>query len=296
VAPVTFFATVRKLSGRNGKRSASEEHHNYESDRKHSSVTSYGREVIESQTKKGNQIMKNPSTQFKPTAGVLIPLLLAAFPLMFLEYDARAQGSGNLENILRAVRDIEAARTFSQVQTAIDSHETVWKDRSTVAALNDTLALPLASDVRLCRQIERELALDYQRYGREVAAALHSVRILAMAALSAQSVREFAAFMGGFSELADSLNPDLVRAALRPAAGNYPPALLSLMEQLGGDWPRYGALNAATRMAQSVQQSGSGERSEGRSNTSTFEDRTAEQFLKSGRQIPDGLITNPVYP
>jgi len=119
--------------------------------------------------------------------------------------------------------------------------------------------------------------------------------------VSAQSVREFAAVMGRFSELADSLNPNLVRAALRPAAGNYPPALLSFMEQLGRDWPRYGALNAATRMAQSVQQSGSVQRSKGGSNISTFdhryfEDRAAETILKLGRPIPDGLIMNPVYP
>jgi len=225
--------------------------------------------------------------------GVIAAMLIMRLTLVL---SVNAQGSGNDEDILRAVKDIEAAATFSQVQTAIDSHETVWKDPGTVAVLNDTLARPLAVDIRLLRQLERELALDYQRHGREVAAALHSVRILAMAALSAQSVREFAAFMGGFSELADSLNPNLVRAALRPAAGNYPPALLSLMEQLGGDWPRYGALNAATRMAQSVQQSGSGERSEGRSNTSTFEDRAAESIIKMGRQIPDGLITSPVYP
>jgi hypothetical protein len=74
------------------------------------------------------------------------------------------------------------------------------------------------------------------------------------------------------------------------------------MEQLGRDWPRYGALNAATRMAQSAQQRGfvkrsrGGSNTSGRSNTSTFEDRTAEKFMKSGREIPDGLIMNPVYP
>jgi hypothetical protein len=31
-----------------------------------------------------------------PTAGLLIPLLLAAFPLVFLEYDARAQSAADL--------------------------------------------------------------------------------------------------------------------------------------------------------------------------------------------------------
>ena len=231
--------------------------------------------------------------------GVIAAILIMKLSLVL---PANAQGSGSLENILRAVKDIEAAATFSQVQTAIDSHETVWKDRSTVAVLDSILATPsLASDIRFRRQVERELALDYQRYGREVAARLLSVRILAVAAVRAQSGREFAAVMGRFSELADSLNPNLVRAALQSAAGNYPPSLLSLMEQLGRDWPRYGALNAATRMAQSAQQSGSVQRSKGGSNTSTFdhryfEDRAAETILKLGRPIPDGLIMNPVYP
>jgi hypothetical protein len=231
--------------------------------------------------------------------GVIAAMLIMGLPL---GHPANAQGSGSLENILRAVQDIEAAESFSQVQTAIDRHETVWKDRSTVAALNYTLASPsLAGDIRWLRQLERELALDYQRYGREGAARLYSVRILAAVSVTVQSVREFAAIMGRFSELADSLNPTLVRAALRSAAVNYTPAQISRMEQLGRDWPRYGALNAAARMAQSSQQSGSVKRSTGRSNTSTFdrryfEDRAAETILKLDREIPDGLIMNPVYP
>ena len=234
-------------------------------------------------------------------ATILSVLVYLAFSLP-LVLPANAQGSGSLENILRAVKDIEAAATFSQVQTAIDSHETVWKDRSTVAVLNSILATPsLASDIRFRRQVERELALDYQRYGREAAARLYSVRILMAVSATVQSVGEFAAIMDRFSELADSLNPTLVRAALRSAAGNYTPAQISRMEQLGRDWPRYGALNAATRMAQSAQQSGFVKRSKGGSNTSTFdrryfEDRAAEKILKLGHPIPDGLIMNPVYP
>jgi hypothetical protein len=223
-------------------------------------------------------------------------MLIMGLPLVL---PANAQGS---ENLLRAIKDIEATETFSQVQRAIDSHATVWIDPATVALLDSTLANPsLAGDIRWLRQLERELALDYQRYGREGAARLYSVRILAAVSVTAQSVREFAAVMGRFSELADSLNPTLVRAALRSAAGNYTPAQISRMEQLGRDWPRYGALSAVTRMAQSSQQSGPVKRSTARSNTPTFdrryfEDRTAERFLKLGQPIPDGLIMNPVYP
>jgi len=35
-------------------------------------------------TRKGNHIMKNRSIQFKPTAGLLIPLLLACFAAVFI--------------------------------------------------------------------------------------------------------------------------------------------------------------------------------------------------------------------
>jgi hypothetical protein len=40
--------------------------------------------------------MKNRNIHFHPTAGLLIPLLLAAFALMFLEYDTRAQSAADL--------------------------------------------------------------------------------------------------------------------------------------------------------------------------------------------------------
>ena len=35
-------------------------------------------------TRKGNQIMKNRNIQFKPTAGILIPLLVACFTAVFI--------------------------------------------------------------------------------------------------------------------------------------------------------------------------------------------------------------------
>jgi hypothetical protein len=47
-------------------------------------------------TRKKIIFMKNRNIQFHPTAGLLIPLLLAAFALMFLEYDTRAQSTADL--------------------------------------------------------------------------------------------------------------------------------------------------------------------------------------------------------
>src|SRR5437870_6062398 len=42
-------------------------------------------------TRKGNQIMKNRNIQFKPPAGVLIPLLLACFAAVFISAPAPAR-------------------------------------------------------------------------------------------------------------------------------------------------------------------------------------------------------------
>jgi hypothetical protein len=51
---------------------------------KTSSVTSHDGKSLKPKTRKGNQIMKNRNIQFKPTAGVLIPLLLACFAAVFI--------------------------------------------------------------------------------------------------------------------------------------------------------------------------------------------------------------------
>ena len=47
-----------------------------------------------------------------------------------------------LRAVLRAVEDIEAAETFSQVQTAIDSNETVWKGNRRQQADNEKYQPP----------------------------------------------------------------------------------------------------------------------------------------------------------
>jgi hypothetical protein len=44
-------------------------------------------------TRKGNQIMKNRNIQFEPTAGVLIPLLLACFAAVFVSAPNLASGA-----------------------------------------------------------------------------------------------------------------------------------------------------------------------------------------------------------
>src|SRR5437763_14275211 len=41
-------------------------------------------------TRKGNHIMKNRNIQFKPTAGLLIPLFLACFEAVFISAPTRA--------------------------------------------------------------------------------------------------------------------------------------------------------------------------------------------------------------
>jgi hypothetical protein len=53
-------------------------------------VTSHDVKSLKLKTRKGNQVMKNRNIQFKPTAGVLIPLLLACFAAVFVSAAAPA--------------------------------------------------------------------------------------------------------------------------------------------------------------------------------------------------------------
>ena len=55
-----------------------------------------------------------------------------------------------------------------------------------------------------------------------------------------------------FAPLAVSMNVDLVRQAINTPGNNWPRPLLPLLEQLAIDWPKLGALAAATRMAASA--------------------------------------------
>src|SRR4030095_9323268 len=65
----TFFAMRRKVSGRNRKRSAS--------------PGSPGTKATKPKTRKGNHIMKNRNIQLKPTAELLIPVLLGCLAAVF---------------------------------------------------------------------------------------------------------------------------------------------------------------------------------------------------------------------
>ena len=56
-------------------------------------VTSHDGKSLKLKTRKGNHIMRNRNIQFKPTAGVLIPLLLACFATVFISASTPAAGS-----------------------------------------------------------------------------------------------------------------------------------------------------------------------------------------------------------
>jgi hypothetical protein len=56
-------------------------------------VTSHNKKSKKPKTRKGNHIMKNRNIQFKPTAGVLIPLLLACFAAVFISAPTPAAAS-----------------------------------------------------------------------------------------------------------------------------------------------------------------------------------------------------------
>ena len=71
----------RKVSGRNGKRSA---------------FPDYPERRPQTQNKKRKSHMKNRNMQFKPTAGLLIPLLLACFAAVFISAPNSASAGGQV--------------------------------------------------------------------------------------------------------------------------------------------------------------------------------------------------------
>ena len=73
--------------------------------------------------------------------------------------------------------------------------------------------------------------------------------MIAGAALTADTPQQFAATLTTLSEFAPVISAALVRAALDTPGNTWPKPLFPLMEQLAADWPRLGAVVAATRLA-----------------------------------------------
>lgn len=200
-----------------------------------------------------------------------------------------------VEEVQQAFGDVERASSFQQLLDAVTRHESVLAD-SRVHELIDRLleSQDLGDAQRINTLLEQAMAHDVSRYGAATAAQLGAVRFIAVVALSVQSPAQLAAVMEKFTPLSAAMSPEIVKTALAAPANLWPPALLPLMEQLGQDWPAYGAHAAATHMGEAASQYDATVREQaGTESTESWEDRTAEKFLDMGQPIPDGLIYIP---
>jgi hypothetical protein len=155
--------------------------------------------------------------------------------------------------VLEAVTAIERADTHRQIVEAAKRYEAVIGSPRIVELVDELLHDPaLDTNRRGLLVLERQLSIDTRQRGAAAAARLLSIRLVAGYALLADSPQQFATVLEKFAELAKEISPQLVREALDTPGNTWPAGLYPLMEQLARDWPQYGALGAATRMAKAA--------------------------------------------
>ncbi len=165
-------------------------------------------------------------------------------------------------DVQRAFVAIDRAGGYAELANTLQRYEDVLGSARAVDLVDRRLRdSTINADQRGILILARQAAVDCRERGPTVAAQYLSIRLIASSALVAGTPQQFAAFLERFSELAPTITPRLVRAALDTPGNAWPRPLLPLMEQLALDWPTLGALPAATRMANSVSQRQSGARS-----------------------------------
>jgi hypothetical protein len=145
---------------------------------------------------------------------------------------------------------VDQARGYNDLVTILTRHERALVSQRLLDSIDRQLRnASLNENQRGALLLARQTALDGRERGPREAAQLLSVRMIAGAALTADTPQQFAATLTIFSEFAPVISAALVRAALDTPGNTWPKPLFPLMEQLAADWPRLGALGAATRLA-----------------------------------------------
>jgi hypothetical protein len=179
----------------------------------------------------------------------LIAIAIVFAPITAAPGLARQGGPSDLE-IRQAAAAIEQADGYADIVAATERYAAVIASPRVVQLVDEALQNPALTDnQRGVLLLERQLSLDCRALGAAAAAKLLAVRVIAAAAVTADTPPQFAATLEKFSPLATAMNAALVRQALDTPGNSWPKPLLPLMEQLARDWPKLGALGAATRMA-----------------------------------------------
>lgn len=158
-------------------------------------------------------------------------------------------------DVQRAFNAIDRATGYEDLRRVLQRHQDVVRSPRALVLLDRALSDPaLNATQRGALALARQTAVDCGERGPTVAAQFLSIRLIASAALAAETPAQLAAVLEKFSELAPVITPRLVRAALDVPGHAWPGSLLPLMEQLAVDWPARGALPAANRMASAASQ------------------------------------------
>src|SRR5262245_54214540 len=171
------------------------------------------------------------------------PLEIAVLP----QLPASDVTDADLERLFAGV---DQARGYNDLVTVLTRHERALVSQRLLDSIDRQLRnASLNENQRGVLLLSRQAALDGRERGPREAAQLLSVRMIAGAALTADTPQQFAATLTASSQFAPIISPALVRAALDTPGNTWPKPPFPLMEQLASDWPRLGAAAAATRLA-----------------------------------------------
>src|SRR5688572_23916969 len=198
-----------------------------------------------------------PSSRLSRDAYMTPLKALASVVAVFLTFTvgpiaAQGRSPSDLE-IRQAASAIEQADSYDEIVAATERYASVISSPRVVEMVDQVLQNPSLNETqRGLLILERQLSIDTRAFGAVTAAKLLAIRAIAGTAISADTPQQLAAALDKFSPLASTITVTLVRQALDTPGNNWPKPLLPLMEQLARDWPKFGSLGAATRMAEAA--------------------------------------------
>src|SRR5262245_14165921 len=181
---------------------------------------------------------------------LLLAALLMPSPLEIAVLPQLPASNVTDADVERLFAGVDQARGYNDLVAVLTRHERALVSQRLLDSIDRQLRNgSLNENQRGALLLARQAALDGRERGPREAAQLLSVRMIAAAALTADTAQQFAATLTVFSEFAPVISAALVRAALDTPGNTWPKPLFPLMEQLAADWRRLGAAAAATRLA-----------------------------------------------
>jgi hypothetical protein len=186
---------------------------------------------------------------------LLLAALLVPSPLETAFLPQLAASDVTDADVERLFAGVDQARGYNDLVTVLTRHERALVSQRLLDSIDRQLRnASLNDNQRGALLLAHQAAVEGRERGPREAAQLLSVRMIAGAAMTADTPQQFAVTLTAFSEFAPVISAALVRAALDTPGNTWPKPLFPLIEQLAADWPRLGALAAATRLADSAKQ------------------------------------------